>query len=142
MSRPNIGPINFPYGTTLFFYFSVGVFAIVALLLRNLRDSKTGMVLATVRSSPTKAQVLGINIISSRLLSFAIASFIAGLGGAIYASYQNNAFPDSFATPIGLIWFVVVALTGIRSIGGAIASGIGLVLVPEILTMYANTTIC
>ena len=99
------------------------------------------MMLAAIRSKPGRAATIGIRVTASRLLAFAIASFIAGLGGAVYASYQGNALPDSLTTPVGLVWFAVLMLSGIRSFGGAIFAGFGLVLIPEILTRYTNTTV-
>jgi ABC-type branched-subunit amino acid transport system ATPase component/branched-subunit amino acid ABC-type transport system permease component len=140
ISRPAIGPIS-THSNVAFYFFVIVLFVLVAWLLRNLRDSTRGMILAAVRSKPGRAATIGVHVTSTRLFSFALASFVAGLGGAVYASFQGNALPDALTTPQGLIWFAVLMLSGMRSFGGSVAAGLSLVLIPEVLTRYTNATV-
>ena len=67
---------------------------------------------------------VGINVAQAKLMAFALAAFIAGIGGALTGYMQGELTPDSFAafTSIGLLAIVYVA--GVGRISGAVVAGI------------------
>jgi branched-chain amino acid transport system permease protein len=139
LGRPEIGPLKTD-GTTSFYVLAIVVFALVATALAFWRRSTTGMVFAAVRSSPQRAATLGINVKRVRVVAFIVGSFIAGLGGALLASFQYSAQPLSFGTMMGLVWFAIIMLNGVYSIGGAVAAGMGALLLPQLLSTYVSPT--
>jgi branched-chain amino acid transport system permease protein len=117
---------------TRFFYFAVGVLLVVAAILALLRRSTAGLALATIRSSRVRAATLGVPIYRSRLVLFALGAGIAGVGGAMIASYQLVAFPAAYNATVGLVWFAIAVAQGPLSIGGAVAAGLSLTIAPSL----------
>jgi hypothetical protein len=119
---------------TNFFLLLAAVFCVVALLVVNLRRSTTGLVLASMRSSEAGAATIGISVVRSRLVAFAVSSFIAGLGGALYAVTIERAQPTSFNVLVGIVWLAIVVTWGVRSVLGALVAGIVFAVVPQKLS--------
>jgi branched-chain amino acid transport system permease protein len=99
------------------------VFSVVALLIVNLKRATAGLVFASIRSSEPASLTSGISIVRAKLILFATSAFVAGLGGALYASVVGTATPRSFNALIGIVWLAVVVTWGVRSVVGALLAG-------------------
>src|SRR3954465_10862484 len=64
---------------------TLGVVAVMALAAKNLMRSETGRAFMAVRDMDVAAAVVGIPIMRTKLLAFAISSFYCGVAGALYA---------------------------------------------------------
>ena len=49
-----------------------------------------------VRNNETVAASLGINVSAYKLLAFAVGGFLAGVAGALFASYIGTAYATSY----------------------------------------------
>jgi branched-chain amino acid transport system permease protein len=136
--RPLIGAIEFG-NDTAFFYLLAAVFAVVAVLVVNLRRSSTGLVLASVRTSEPAAATLGISITRAKLIAFAFSAFIAGLGGGLYVSVVGRATVTSFNVVVGIIWLAIVVTWGVRSTIGALLAGLAFVVFPQLPAVINQT---
>ncbi|MGH9027335.1 MAG: ABC transporter permease [Acidimicrobiia bacterium] len=136
--RPLLGNIEFG-NDTAFFYLLAAVFAVVALLVVNLRRSSTGLVLAAVRTSEPAAATLGISITRAKLTAFAFSAFIAGLGGGLYVSVVGRATVTSFNVVVGIIWLAIVVTWGVRSAIGALLAGLAFVVFPQLPAVINQT---
>ena len=105
------------------------VFCIAAVVVVNLRRSTTGMVLTAMRSSEPAAATIGISVVRSKLIAFGVSSFIAGLGGGLYAVSFGRATVASFSVLVGIVWLAIVVTWGIRSVLGALMAAILYVVV-------------
>ncbi len=96
----------------------------IGLLVARLRRSGTGRMLLAVRSNERAAAAMGINVAQAKLIAFALAAFIAGIGGALTGYQQGTLTPAGFSsfTSLGLLAIVFVA--GIGRISGAVFAGI------------------
>ena len=61
--------------------------------------SSLGSAMLAVRANERSAAGLGVNVVRVKVLSFAIASFIAGLGGCLLAYRRGIVTCDSFTRP-------------------------------------------
>ena len=105
------------------FYFVVmAIAAAVYFGLLNLRDSKTGRAFAAVRGSETAAAALGIHVTRTKLFAFALAGFIAGIGGNLVLTHQVTVVANQFSLQASLFYLAIVVVGGLRSLGGAIAA--------------------
>jgi ABC-type branched-subunit amino acid transport system ATPase component/branched-subunit amino acid ABC-type transport system permease component len=105
-----------------------GVTCLVVLVLvaggvALLRNSRFGAAMLAVRANERAAAAVGINVARTKLLAFAVASFIAGLGGSLLAYQQTLASPDVYQTFAGFALFATAYVAGITSIGGGILAG-------------------
>ena len=65
---------------------------------RSSARSRLGSAMLAVRANERSAAGAGIDVVRVKLIAFAIAAFIAGLGGAMLAYFQGNVTFDSFTT--------------------------------------------
>ena len=107
------------------------IFAVVALLIVNLKRATAGLVFASIRSSEPASLTTGISIVQAKLILFATSAFIAGLGGALYASVVGSATTRSFNALVGIVWLAVVVTWGVRSVVGALLAGMIFAIAPS-----------
>ena len=58
--------------------------------------TRDGRALIAVRDHYLSAEIMGINLTNYRTLSFGIAAFFAGVGGALYAHYLGFVSDEAF----------------------------------------------
>ncbi|MEE3851183.1 branched-chain amino acid ABC transporter permease/ATP-binding protein [Gordonia sp. LSe1-13] len=100
-----------------------------------LRRSRLGASMLAVRANERSAAATGINVGVVKLAAFAIASFIAGLGGALLAYQQTLATAGSFTVFAGIGLFAIFYVAGVTSISGALLAG---VLAPGGILYFAS----
>ena len=125
-------------GTRAFVYLSLAVFAVVALIVVNLRRSTTGMALNAVRWSEPGSKTLGISVLQMKVLVAGLAAFVAGIGGAMLALSLGVALSANYATLTGVIWLAVLVTLGIRSNVAALFAGLSYTLLPGIAGLPAE----
>ena len=113
-----------------------GTAASVALiLLVVLRFSGFGRAWRAVSDDRLMARMIGIDVDRLIVASFALASCLAGIGGALLTLHYGGA---SFAlgTAFGLKALVAAIVGGIGSLGGALIGGLTLGLVEAVWSAY------
>ncbi|MCU1485571.1 MAG: inner-rane translocator [Actinomycetia bacterium] len=96
----------------------------VAWCVARLRTSKLGSAMLAVRANERSAAGIGVNVTLVKVASFAIASFIAGLGGSLLAYRRGTVTFDSFSTITNLLLLSTVYLAGVTSVYGGVLAGI------------------
>jgi sulfate-transporting ATPase len=77
-----------------------------------------------VRANERSAAGIGVNVTLVKMAAFAIASFIAGIGGCLFAYRQSIITFQSFTALGGLAVLATAYLAGITSVWGGILAGI------------------
>jgi branched-chain amino acid transport system permease protein len=98
-----------------FAIFALIIFAVFSIMIVNLRRSTTGLALNAVRWSETASRTMGLSVLQMKLLISALAAFVAGVGGGLYALQENQALPADYVTLLGLVWLAVLVTFGVRS---------------------------
>ncbi len=96
----------------------------VAWGVARLRTSALGSAMLAVRANERSASGLGVNVTLVKVISFALASFIAGLGGALLAYRRGIVTFDSFTALGGLTVLSTAYLAGVTSVLGGIIAGV------------------
>ena len=122
---------DIPRETTLILVLVLVVLSV--LFMAAVERSKFGLALRSIREDEVASQMMGINIASHKILSFAIGSAFAGLGGALYASYITVISPGDFGFMRSIEMLCMLVLGGMGSIVGVIAGTVVLTSIPEIL---------
>jgi len=107
-----------------FAIFCFVVLATCAVMVANLRRNGTGRRFLAVRANERAAAAAGINVARTKLLAFAIAAAIAGIGGVMLGFKQNDVAPAGFVYQASLAYLAFAYLGGITSINGAIVGGL------------------
>jgi ABC-type branched-subunit amino acid transport system ATPase component/ABC-type branched-subunit amino acid transport system permease subunit len=97
---------------------------VVALGVAWLRRSTLGSAMLAVRANERSAAGIGVNVVLVKIASFAIASFIAGIGGSLFAYRQGVVTFTSFSALLSLALLATVYLAGITSVSGGILAGV------------------
>lgn len=100
------------------------IVTLVAVATAALRSSRLGASMLAVRANERSAAASGINVGRTKLLAFAIASFLAGLGGAMLAYQQTVATAGTYSVFAGIGLFAVLYVAGVTSVSGGLLAGI------------------
>jgi branched-chain amino acid transport system permease protein len=117
------GMLGIPKLTTWLWAFIFLVLVIV--IIRNFVRSSTGRATLAVREDEIAAKAMGIDVASNKLLAFVVGSFVAGIGGGIYAHYMGFLAPASFDFIAGFNPLIIVVFGGLGSMTGTIAASFG-----------------
>ncbi|MFG1921969.1 ATP-binding cassette domain-containing protein [Cryptosporangium sp. NPDC048952] len=106
-----------------------GVLCLVVLVatgwgVARLRMSGLGSAMLAVRANERSAAGIGVNVVRVKILAFALASFIAGIGGCLLAYRQTVVTFDSFTTLGGLALLSTAYLAGVTSVYGGVLAGV------------------
>jgi ABC-type branched-subunit amino acid transport system permease subunit len=138
----NIDPINlFGYrliSTKQYFYFLLGLFAVVVIVLYLLDQSRTGRAWRALREDPLAAELLSIPVNRLKLLAFAFGAGTAGVIGTVYGAVVTGAFPGDFDVPLLITVYAVVILGGVGSLSGVVMGALIVNGVPELLRTPDN----
>jgi branched-chain amino acid transport system permease protein len=135
VSRPSFAQSNIALT-----YLTLAVFVIISLIITAIRRSTSGLALSAIRSTETGARSAGVSVIRTKIMIWALAAAIAGIGGGMYVIYNGVALPQSFDAIVGLTWFAVVITNGRRSNNAALAAGLFYTLIPQLFTTYLPTS--
>jgi branched-chain amino acid transport system permease protein len=119
-----------------FAYLCLVVFVLVSLFVVNFRRSTTGLALNAARWSDAGAKTSGVSVVQMKVISGAVAAFIAGIGGGLLALSQTTFQPSEFATFAGVVWLAVLVTIGVRSNAAALIAGLTFVMVPALAQAY------
>jgi ABC-type branched-subunit amino acid transport system permease subunit len=110
--------------TLVFGLVCLAVLGLLALAVGNLRRSAFGRRMLAVRSNERAAAAIGIDVVRVKIAAFAIASFIAGVGGAMTGYLQGSVSEQSFGVFVGISLLATAYLAGITSVSGAFVGGL------------------
>ena len=65
---------------------------------------------------------MGIDVAGSKLLAFVVGSFVAGIGGGVYAHYIGFLSPNTFSFLAGFNPLIIVVFGGLGSMTGTLAA--------------------
>ena len=91
------------------------VVILIGLLVARLRRGPAGRMLLAIRSNERAAGSVGINVAQGKLMAFALAAFIAGVGGALTGYLQGELTADSFAAFTSISLLAIVFVAGVRA---------------------------
>ena len=99
------------------YFFVAGIcIAVIALLIR----STYGRAFKAIRDDEVAAEAMGINLTKHKMIAFVVSSFFAGIGGALFAMYQNTIQAKPFTTTLTYEILLIVVIGGIGSLSGSV----------------------
>lgn len=119
---------------------TLGVVAALALLALNIVRSELGRHWMAVRDMDTAAAVIGIPILKTKLLAFAISSFFLGIAGALWAfTYLGTVEPHGFDLNRSFQILFIIIIGGMGSILGNFLGAAFIVLLPILLSNLSSS---
>ncbi len=128
--QPNpIGLLHFETQTSQ--YYLVLFFLLLTLfVMHRLVFSLKGLSFMAVRNNEVLAEAVGINTFTTKILSFVIANFFAGMAGGIYAALIGSISPSSASILITFNLLVYLLLGGMATLAGPV---IGAFAIPALM---------
>lgn len=115
-------------------YYAVALAALVAaFVLGRLTHSYYGNALRAVREDDQCASSMGLNVVTLKIQSFAVACFFAGVAGALWAHTTGYISPADFRFSESILILAMIVVGGLGSLPGAVAGAIIMIGLPEVL---------
>ena len=86
----------------------------------GLRRTRTGRVLIAMRDNERAAQAYGVNLVRTRLITFALSGFMAAAAGVLFVSHERGLDAGSFGADASVQIFLTAVIGGLGSIQGAL----------------------
>ncbi len=135
--KPQIGDFTFVQPEH-FYYIILAGCLIAVFVASRLRDSRLGRQWIALREDEDVAEAMGIRLVNTKLLAFAIGAAFSGLAGAIFAARLGSIFPHSFNLLISINVLCLIIVGGIGSLPGVAVGALVLVGLPELLREFAE----
>ena len=135
ISVPGVRILGFAFDTPRSKYLLVlSLVLLLALAAKNLVRSTTGRAWMAVRDMDVAAEVIGIPLMRTKLLAFAVSSFYCGVAGALYAfCYLGSVEPDGFSLDMSFRILFMIIVGGVGSILGSFLGAAFILLLPIFL---------
>lgn len=136
--RPSDIPIPF-IGTlelwtqTAMYYLALVFLLLVLFALNRLIYSIFGLSFMAVRNNEVLADSVGINTFMTKLMSFLIANFIAGLAGGIYAAIIGAVSPSAAGYMMTFNFLIFLILGGMANLPGPVIGAFAIPILMEML---------
>ena len=138
------GPNGKSFPTILTLSPSVAVFTILSVLvviivcIQNIIRSSYGRAVLAVREDEIAAKSCGISVFKYKMAGFVMASFVAGIGGALYVMYVGFIKPEQAAFTKSIDYLIFVVLGGMGSVTGSVLAAFVLTYLQEGLRFLQN----
>jgi branched-chain amino acid transport system permease protein len=118
---------------------TLAIVTLMALAAKNLMRSETGRAFMAVRDMDVAASVIGIPMMKTKLLAFAISSFYCGVAGALHAfSYLGTVEPEAYSLDLSFRILFMLIIGGAGSILGSFLGAAFITLFPIFLNLVSG----
>ncbi len=102
--------------------FVIGALSLFAIV--RLRDSRIGRSWMAMREDEVAAAAMGIDLVQTKLLAFALGASFSGFAGSLFASMLQFIDPFQFQFDISIMVLAMVILGGMGNVWGVIFGGV------------------
>jgi branched-chain amino acid transport system permease protein len=120
------------------YWLAFAILLFVLFINVRLRDSRLGRAWVALREDEVAAVSMGIPLVRTKLLAYAIGAAIGGLAGAFFGAYFTEVNAGQFAFGFSIFILAMVIVGGMGSVWGALLGGlllgyINVYLIPNVL---------
>ena len=120
------------------FFFLLALVVVFAYLSKNIIRSRTGRALQAIRDRDIAAEVMGVPEFKYKRIGFAISSFYAGIGGALFASYNGRLAPVNWSLVLSVDFIAILLIGGVGTIAGTMLGTVFVELTPEVVKTFTE----
>lgn len=138
VTPPRLFGIDFLYPSQ-FYYIVLVLLFFTIFTVRRFEHSKIGRSWKAVRENEIAAQAMGVPLVRTKLMAFAIGATFSGMMGVVFAAKQAFVDPTSFTLLESITILVMVVLGGMGSVPGVIlGAAVMTILNLQVLTEMTN----
>jgi branched-chain amino acid transport system permease protein len=134
----NIGGVNFDRNGS-FYYLALIILALAMLFVRNLLRTRAGRALQAVRERELAASLMGVELARWKVSAFVISSFLAGVSGALLASYLTFVQPGYWDLVLSIEFVAAIIVGGVGTLWGPLLGSIVIFGLQPVLQRYASS---
>lgn len=110
---------------------------ILVYFMRNFLKSHYGKNCVAVQQQELAAEMVGVDILKTKLIALIISAFYAGVAGGLFSFYATYLAPTNFSEAKSDDLLAAVVLGGMNSLSGPLLAAAILVILPEALRFLA-----
>ena len=118
------------------YYLSVALLALGLLVTWRVHYSRLGRLFRAMRLNEDLAESFGTNVWRYRVVAFAIACALGGLGGSYFAVFTQSVYPQSFTVEHSIYYMLFCFLGGLEFVSGAMIGAFALTILFEVLSQF------
>ncbi len=111
---------------------------LAALSFAQLKRHPWGRAMQAVRDDAIAAKSLGLNPLYVKVVAFVLSAALTGVAGMFFAPIVGFVSPDSFTFHRSILFLLAVILGGLGTAEGAVLGALVLVILPELLSDFAE----
>ena len=113
------------------------ILGLSALFVGNVMRSRAGRAFQAVRDNETGAAIMGIKLFEAKMGAFILSSFLAGIAGALFASYTRYIIPSSWDLALSIQFVAAIIVGGVASVWGSILGAAFVFALPRIIEQFS-----
>jgi branched-chain amino acid transport system permease protein len=121
------------FDPTTYYYLCLIVVAASLLVLYRIERSRIGLTFHAIHWQDKLAESVGVSTFRYRMLAFVMASFFAGLSGALYAHYIGTVSPNRFEVEYMVYVLIWTIVGGTATFYGPILGVVVLTVINEVV---------
>lgn len=123
-----------------YYFFALGFLVLATWIAANVRKGGLGRLFVAIRDNEDTARAFTINVWGRKLQAFALAGFLAGIGGAVYGFAVAGLSYNTFLPDLSISVVAMTVIGGIGIIGGPIIGAFYIFGLPAFVPLDAVTT--
>ena len=135
--RANLFGFEF-HGDRRNFYLIFVCAFVLAVAARNLARTHIGRAFVAVRDRDISAEILGVNLLRTKLTAFAIGAFYAGVAGGLLGYFYGAITPEYFLLSLSVYYLAAIIVGGLGTVLGSVLGALFMTFVPEALRLLAH----
>ena len=137
--RPAIGGLLLTTSKQ-YYYFALAFLVLAMWIAANVKRGGLGRLFVAIRDNEDAARAFTVNVWGRKLQAFALAGFLAGIGGAVYGFALSRISYDSFLPALSIDVVAMSVIGGIGILGGPVIGAAYIFALPAFVSLDAVTT--
>jgi branched-chain amino acid transport system permease protein len=117
----------------LYYYLGLALLAGATGWAWNVRRTRSGRAMVAVRERELAASVMGVDVRRVKVAAFTAAAFMAGVSGALYASFLSFAQPGEWSLLLSIQFVAAVIVGGMGTVAGPLLGAAVVFALPTLL---------
>ncbi len=122
----------------VFFYVTLVVVVLAALLIWRFVQSPFGLTLRGIRDSESRMSSLGYSCPLHMFLAFTVTGFFAGIAGGLYALFNNFVSPSTVELAQSVEGLLMAIIGGVGTLFGAFIGSAAIILLENFVSQFTD----
>ncbi len=127
-----------------FFLLLAVILGLASWYVANVARTRPGRAFQAVRDNEVGAAIMGVNLLEAKMGAFILSSALAGISGALLASYIGYVRPDDWSLLLSIQFVAAIIIGGVASVWGSLLGAAFVFALPQVLDQLSilpqNTT--